>query len=76
MRRARRDVDGDFGDLPYFGNDSDEVPLGIAADASARGDTERPRAARQRVELRNEQKSLRQQLSDWDDYSEDFDTSL
>jgi len=27
--------------------------------------------ARQRVELRNEQQSLRRQLSDWDDYEQD-----
>ncbi len=33
--------------------------------------------ARQRVELRNEQQSLRRQLSDWDDYGQDdFDTKL
>ena len=33
--------------------------------------------ARQRVELRNEQQSLRKQLSDWDDYGQDdFDTKL
>jgi hypothetical protein len=33
--------------------------------------------ARQRVELRNEQQSLRRQLSDWDDYEqEDFDVKL
>jgi hypothetical protein len=33
--------------------------------------------ARQRVELRNEQQSLRRQLSDWDDYGQDdFDVKL
>jgi uncharacterized Zn finger protein len=33
--------------------------------------------ARQRVELRNEQQSLRRQLSDWDDYGQDdFDIKL
>jgi len=33
--------------------------------------------ARQRVELRNEQQSLRRQLSDWDDYEQDdFDIKL
>jgi hypothetical protein len=33
--------------------------------------------ARQRVELRNEQQTLRRQLSDWDDYGQDdFDTKL
>ena len=33
--------------------------------------------ARQRVELRNEQQTLRRQLSDWDDYEQDdFDTKL
>lgn len=33
--------------------------------------------ARQRVELRNEQQTLRRQLSDWDDYGQDdYDTKL
>ncbi len=41
-------------------------------------DERRPRKpARQRVELRNEQESLRRQLSDWDDYEQEgFDTKL
>jgi hypothetical protein len=42
------------------------------------GDPRKPKKpARQRVELRNEQQSLRRQLSDWDDYGQDdFDTKL
>ena len=50
------------------------------ADDSASGVRElrKPKKpARQRVELRNEQQSLRRQLSDWDDYGQDdFDTKL
>jgi hypothetical protein len=42
------------------------------------GDSRKPKKpARQRVELRNEQQSLRRQLSDWDDYEQDdFDIKL
>jgi hypothetical protein len=42
------------------------------------GDSRKPKKpARQRVELRNEQQSLRRQLSDWDDYGQDdFDIKL
>jgi hypothetical protein len=42
------------------------------------GDSKKPKKpARQRVELRNEQQSLRRQLSDWDDYGQDdFDIKL
>jgi hypothetical protein len=40
-------------------------------------DSRKQKPARQRVELRNEQQSLRRQLSDWDDYGQDdFDTKL
>ena len=47
-------------------------------DDSEDGDSRKPKKpARQRVELRNEQQSLRRQLSDWDDYGQDdFDIKL
>jgi hypothetical protein len=47
-------------------------------DDSEDGDSRKQKKpARQRVELRNEQQSLRRQLSDWDDYGQDdFDIKL
>jgi hypothetical protein len=47
-------------------------------DDSNEGDPlKQKKPARQRVELRNEQQTLRRQLSDWDDYGQDdFDTKL
>jgi hypothetical protein len=46
-------------------------------DSSSRDSRKQKKPARQRVELRNEQQSLRRQLSDWDDYGQDdFDTKL
>lgn len=47
-------------------------------DDSDDGDSRKQKKpARQRVELRNEQQSLRRQLSDWDDYEQDdFDVKL
>ena len=76
MRKAKQDVDDEFSELPYVGGDLDDVDFGLADDDAEEGDGSKRRPARQRVELRNEQKSLRAQLSDWDDYSDDFDTDL
>ena len=46
-------------------------------DSTSRDSRKQKKPARQRVELRNEQQSLRRQLSDWDDYGQDdFDTKL
>jgi hypothetical protein len=46
-------------------------------DDSTRDSRKQKKPARQRVELRNEQQTLRRQLSDWDDYGQDdFDTKL
>jgi hypothetical protein len=47
-------------------------------DESGDGDSRKSKKpARQRVELRNEQQTLRRQLSDWDDYEQDdYDTKL
>lgn len=49
-----------------------------ADDEDGDDDSRKPKKpARQRVELRNEQQSLRRQLSDWDDYGQDdFDIKL
>jgi len=79
MRKSKSEVEDGFGDLHFLGggDDGDQVedlflhPPGIEADSVQR------LPARQRLELRNEQRSLREQLSDWDDYDhEDFDTDL
>ncbi|HEU4618000.1 MAG TPA: hypothetical protein VFV10_08155 [Gammaproteobacteria bacterium] len=76
MRKAKQDVDDEFSELPYVGGDLDDVDFGLSGDdADERDGSAKRKPARQRVELRNEQKSLREQLSDWDDYS-DFDTDL
>jgi hypothetical protein len=76
MRKAKQDVDDEFSELPEVGGDADDVDFGFGGnELSAREGAPKRRPARQRVELRNEQKSLREQLSDWDDYS-DFDTDL
>jgi hypothetical protein len=77
MRKAKQDVDDEFSELPYAGGDVDDVDFGFGGGGlEARDGAPKRRPARQRVELRNEQKSLRQQLSDWDDYGDDFDTDL
>lgn len=78
MRKAKQDVDDEFSELPYGGGgEADDVDFGFGDSAlQAREGASKRRPARQRVELRNEQKSLREQLSDWDDYSDDFDTDL
>jgi hypothetical protein len=45
--------------------------------SNSRDSRKQKKPARQRVELRNEQQTLRRQLSDWDDYGQDdFDTKL
>lgn len=76
MRKSRADAEDDFGDLHFLGDDIEQFDVGHVPGQSGPDDEERRRPARQRLELRNEQRTLRQQLSDWDDYSEDFDTDL
>ena len=78
MRKPKEQVDDEGNEAHFFddfesGGDADD-----SDDDSSQGDPRKSRKpARQRVELRNEQQSLRRQLSDWDDYEqEDFDTKL
>jgi hypothetical protein len=79
MRKPKERSDEESGDAHYFPDfDSGEVedagPESNPHDAR-KGKKQQP--ARQRVELRSEQQSLRKQLSDWDDYGQDdFDTKL
>ena len=78
MRKPKEQVDEEGTEAHFFddfessdgGEDSDD-------DSGARDPRKPKKPARQRVELRNEQQSLRRQLSDWDDYEQDdFDTKL
>lgn len=74
MRKPKdHDEEGDetqFFDDSESGDSADE-------DSPSRDPRKQKRPARQRVELRNEQQTLRRQLSDWDDYGQDdFDTKL
>ena len=80
MRKPKERHDEDGTDADYvdafeaedFADDNEELSEGEMR--------YRKKPARQRVELRNEQQSLRRQLSDWDDYDDygqgDFDTKL
>jgi hypothetical protein len=75
MRKPKEQVDEDGNETQFF-DDLDSDDADDSDDDS--GDPRKPKKpARQRVELRNEQQSLRRQLSDWDDYGQDdFDTKL
>jgi hypothetical protein len=78
MRKPKEQVDEDGNDGHFFDDLDSNVDLADSDDDSSAGDPRKPKKpARQRVELRNEQQSLRRQLSDWDDYGQDdFDTKL
>ena len=77
MRKAKAQVDED-GNEAHFFDDLESSDDSNDSDDDSVGDPRKPKKpARQRVELRNEQASLRRQLSDWDDYEQDdFDTKL
>lgn len=79
MRKPKEQVDDDSSEAHFFSEDfeSSELLSANDDDSEARDSRQRKRPARQRVELRNEQQTLRRQLSDWDDYEQDdFDTKL
>jgi hypothetical protein len=75
MRKPKEQVDEEGAETHFF-DDLESSDDSDSDDDS--GDPRKPKKpARQRVELRNEQQSLRRQLSDWDDYpQDDFDTKL
>lgn len=79
MRKPKERSDEANGDAHFF-EDFDSGEVEDTGQESTPRDTrkaQKPQPARQRVELRSEQQSLRKQLSDWDDYGqEDFDTKL
>jgi hypothetical protein len=75
MRKPKEQHDDEGNEAQFF-DDFDSG--GALDDDDSDSDSDKPKKpARQRVELRNEQQTLRRQLSDWDDYEqEDFDTKL
>ncbi len=77
MRKPKEQVDEEGAEAHFFDDLESSDDSGDSDDDSG-GDPRKPKKpARQRVELRNEQQSLRRQLSDWDDYAQDdFDTKL
>jgi hypothetical protein len=77
MRKPKEQVD-EAGTEAHFFDDFESSDDVDDSDASSVRELRKPkRPARQRVELRNEQQSLRRQLSDWDDYEQDdFETKL
>jgi hypothetical protein len=77
VRKAKEQVDEEGQEAPFFEDLESSDDLSDSDDDSGVRDRKPKKPARQRVELRNEQQSLRRQLSDWDDYEqEDFDTKL
>ena len=78
MRKPKAQVDEEGNEAHFFDDFESSDDVGDSDEDSGTRDPRRPkRPARQRVELRNEQQSLRRQLSDWDDYGQDdFDTKL
>ena len=79
MRKPKEHVDEEGSEAPPFFDDFESADdLDDSDAASSVRELRKPkRPARQRVELRNEQQTLRRQLSDWDDYEQDdFDTKL
>jgi hypothetical protein len=70
MRKPKEQADEEGTEAQFFddfGSSDHTDDSGDDAD-----DPRKPKKpARQRVELRNEQQSLRRQLSDWDDYGQD-----
>jgi hypothetical protein len=75
MRKPKAQHEDESNEAPFFDDfESDGL---LDDDDSDDNDSKQKKPARQRVELRNEQQTLRRQLSDWDDYEqEDFDTKL
>jgi len=78
MRKPKEQVDEEGTDAHFFEDFESSDSADDSDDDSTTRDPRKPKKpARQRVELRNEQQTLRRQLSDWDDYEqEDFDTKL
>jgi hypothetical protein len=78
MRKPKEQVEDEGNDAHFFDDLESSDSSDDSEDDAPGRDPRRPKKpARQRVELRNEQQSLRRQLSDWDDYEQDdFDVKL
>jgi len=79
MRKPKEQVDEEGNNEAHFFEDFESSDDGddSGGNSNVRELRKPKKPARQRVELRNEQQSLRKQLSDWDDYGQDdFDTKL
>ena len=75
--RKPKEQDEESDDALFFDDFDSDDSEDDDDDSNERDPRQRKRPARQRVELRNEQQTLRRQLSDWDDYEQDdFDTTL
>ncbi len=75
MRKPKEQHDDEGNEAQFFDDFESDGSLDDDSDDEDSGKQKKP--ARQRVELRNEQQTLRRQLSDWDDYGQDdFDTKL
>jgi len=77
MRKPKEQAEEEGSEAPFF-EEFESDDSGDSDDESGVRELRKPKKpARQRVELRNEQQSLRKQLSDWDDYGQDdFNTKL
>ena len=77
MRKPKEQVDEESNEAHFFDDLDSSDDLGDSDDDGDVDPRKPKKPARQRVELRNEQQSLKRQLSDWDDYEQDdFDTKL
>ena len=77
MRKPKEQTDDDGSSEAHLQGEDFESDDLVDDQTGSRDPRQRKRPARQRVELRNEQQTLRRQLSDWDDYEQDdFDTKL
>lgn len=77
MRKPKEQADEEGSEAHLFEEFESDGPAGDSDESPGVRELRKPKKpARQRVELRNEAQSLRRQLSDWDDYGQDFDTKL
>jgi hypothetical protein len=77
MRKPKEQVEEEGTEAQLFDDFGSDDSVDDQDDDSNGDDPEKKKPARQRVELRTEQLTLRRQLSDWDDYAQDdFDTKL
>ena len=72
MRKPKEQTEEEGAEAQFFDDfEPSDDPDDSDAETVSRDARRQKKPARQRVELRNEQQSLRRQLSDWDDYEQD-----